>query len=155
MKRIEYPARGSADFTTLTDEYKSIFTDAEKVSLETKWKAWKKREKLELVFPETVEELLTADVDVLADVYKRFKSLRRRFPLKTINSKGDAVRNPKLVQLDKIFKYTKKYDGRIAKFFIDRAAKLRISSCYYCEMAYINVYHDKKRQFDVDHYLPY
>lgn len=154
MKRIEYPARGSADFTTLTDEYKSIFTDAEKVSLETKWKAWKKREKLELVFPETVEELLTADVDVLADVYKRFKSLRRRFPLKTINSKGDAVRNPKLVQLDKIFKYTKKYDGRIAKFFIDRAAKLRISSCYYCEMAYINVYHDKKRQFDVDHYLP-
>ncbi len=154
MKRIEYPDRGSVEFTTLTDEYKSIFTKAEKVSMETEWQAWKKREKLELVFPETVEDLLTADVDVLADVYKRFKSLRRRFPLKTKNSKGKKDRNPKLEQLDKIFKYTNKYDDRIAKFFIERATELRISSCYYCEMAYINVYHDKKRQFDVDHYLP-
>lgn len=154
MKKIEYPARGSADFTTLTDEYKSIFSVAEKASMETEWQAWKKREKLELVFPETVEDLLTADVGVLADVYKRFKSLRRKFPLKTKNSKGKKERNPKLVKLDKIFKYTNKYDDRIAEFFIDRAAELRISSCYYCEMAYINVYHDKKRQFDVDHYLP-
>jgi hypothetical protein len=154
MRRIEYPARGSADFTTLTDEYQRIFTDAEKLTMGTEWEAWKKREKLELVFPETVEDLLTADVDVLADVYQRFRSLRRRFPLKKKNFKGKMARNPKFKQLDKIFKYTNKYDDRIAKFFIDHATQLRISSCYYCETAYINVYHDKKRQFDVDHFLP-
>lgn len=155
MKRIEYPDRGTTEFVNLTSEYKNLIPAAELSSMEARWLSWKQREGLTILLPETVEELLVADVDVVADVYERFKSLRRRMPLKKKNSTtGEKERNPKLKELDKIFKYKNKYDDKIADFFVKHAAELHINSCYYCETAYINVYHTKKRQFDVDHFIP-
>ena len=155
MKKIDYPARSSAGFTMLISEYKAIFSTIEVAAMEVAWLGWKQREGLEVMFPETVEELFVADVDLLADVYVRFKSLRKGMPLRTKDpNTGKMVRNPILKELDDIFHYTKKYDEVIAKFFIDHAKQLHISSCYYCETAYINVYKTERRQFDVDHFIP-
>lgn len=155
MKKIDYPDRSSLDFTTLVSDYKTIIPKAELDAMEIEWLNWKQREVLELMFPETVEELLVADVDVVADVYERFKTLRPSMPLRIKDpNTGKSVRNPKLKELDEIFHYTKKYDDSIAKFFTYHATQLHISSCYYCETAYINVYQTDRRQFDVDHFIP-
>ena len=155
MKKIKYPDRGSAEFTTLTSKYKAIFPAAELTQMENNWLLWKQREGVTGLIPETVEELFIADVDVLADVYSRFKTLRRHIPLKLKDPvSGKKKRNPKLKELDDIFHYTGKYDDDIAGFFIDHADDLHISSCYYCETAYINVFNAKRRQFDVDHFIP-
>ena len=155
MKKIKFPNRGSAEYTTLTTKYKDLFSAAELTQMENNWLLWKQREGVTGLIPETVEELLVAEVDVLADVYARFKTLRRRIPLKPKDpASGKKKRNPKLKELDNIFHYTGKYDDVIAGFFIDHADDLHISSCYYCETAYINVYMTKRRQFDVDHFIP-
>lgn len=64
-------------------------------------------------------------------------------------------------ELDAIFEYTRHYDAKIARFFCDNAEELHISSCHYCELAYVNVYRvvtgstaTSYQHFDVDHYLP-
>ena len=155
MKKIDYPDRRKSDFTTLVSDYTTIFPTSELDAMEIEWLNWKRREVLDLMFPETVEELLVADVDVIADVYERFKTLRPSMPLRIKDpNTGKSVRNPKLKELDDIFQYTKKYDDNIAKFFTDHAKQLNIGSCYYCETAYINVYQTDRRQFDVDHFIP-
>lgn len=155
MKKIDYPDKGSTEFTSLVSEYKAIFPASDLVQMESDWLAWKQREGVTLLLPETVEALLEADVSIVASVFARFKTLRRQIPLKTINpATGKKQRNPKLKELDEIFHYTKKYDRDIAGFFIDHANVLHISSCYYCETAYINVYQTTRRQFDIDHFIP-
>ena len=147
MKRIEYPERGSNEFKKLIAEYKAIFA-ADLPILEQRWLQWKQQNAhVVALFPQTVEELLIADVGVLAGVYACFESLG--FPLRLGHH-----RNPVLLTLDGIFDYTNKYSDAIADFFIDHAEQLHISSCYYCETAYINAYQARKRQFDVDHFLP-
>lgn len=154
MKIIKYPDRLSTDYKKLISEYKDIFK-YELAKMETEWLNWKRQENLEIKFPETVEQLLIADADLIADVYCRFKSLRSKMPLRTKEpTTGKKKRNPTLKKLDTIFCYSKKYDDNIAKFFIDHAEKMNISSCYYCETAYINVYQTKRRQFDIDHFIP-
>ena len=84
-------------------------------------------------------------------------------PEEVKNSKNKWVRNPDLKELADIFDYSHKYDDRIARFFNVWSEKLGITSCYYCEMAYINTYIADlkkgrkvllKRQFDLDHFLP-
>ncbi len=155
MKRIEYPARGSKEYNKLVSDYKALFPADELTLMEQDWHDWKVRENVIAVFPETVSDLLIADSDALADVFSRFKRLRTRIPLKHKDPvTGKKKRNPKLKDLDDIFRYTKKYDDDIAGFFIDHADDLHISSCYYCETAYINVYKAKRRQFDIDHFIP-
>lgn len=146
MKKIEYPARGSSDFNKLVSDYKAIFA-ANLPSMERDWLDWKRYRGYTTLFPETVEELLTADVRLISDVYWRFEQLH--YPLRIYRH-----RNPELEYLDSIFDYMNKYSNAIADFYIDRAEQLKICSCYYCETSYINVYTARKRQFDVDHYIP-
>lgn len=58
-------------------------------------------------------------------------------------------------QLRKIFSYTH-FSNIIAEFFIQNEERLQVSTCHYCEMAYVNVYRTKdkrRRQFDVEHVL--
>ena len=64
-----------------------------------------------------------------------------------------------LHDLQDIFKYTNKYDSKISAFFKRHADELKIYTCHYCDMAYINVYTENgkgvaKSQFDIDHFLP-
>ena len=155
MKKIDYPDRSTPGFATLVSQYKALFPVVELNQMENDWLAWKQREGVTWLLPETVDDLLGADVDVMADVYERFKTLRSSMPLRPKDPiTGKTARNLKLKELDDIFHYTKKYDEDIAKFFIDHAKQLHISSCYYCETAYINVYKTERRQFDVDHFIP-
>lgn len=146
MKKIDYPARGSNGFNKLISDYKTIFS-ADLPWMENAWANWKQNKGYTALFPETVNDLISADVQLIADVYARFESLR--IPLRVYRH-----RNPELEYLDDIFDYKNKYSNVIADFFIDRAKQLHISTCYYCETAYINVYTARKRQFDVDHYIP-
>ncbi len=158
MRKIDYPKRGSKEFDDLKDAYKKIYSTAELTQMQTNWDDWKVRNHVTTI-PETVETLMLADVDILADVYERFASLpiRRKMP----GPRGRDVRSTEMKELDAIFKYTQHYDDRIAKFFCDHADEFHISSCHYCELAYVNTYRvitggaaTYYQHFDVDHFLP-
>lgn len=158
MKRINYPARNSLEFLALKEDYKSIYTNDELSEMQKEWNRWKSRYNVTNI-SETVEELLLADIDVLVDVFERFKTLP--IPQKITGGNGRTERSLQYKELDKIFKYANKYDKRIAKFFCDQADNLGLCSCSYCELAYINSYEltngtsrTNKHHFDIDHYLP-
>lgn len=158
MKPIEYPPVGSSEYTDLLDDYKKIYEKALKDKsakcknpdgLETRWKKWKKKHGCIRTLSYSVEELLILPFDKLIKFYEEFEKVR--------NKKGMTQRS--LIELEKIFKYTKGYDQRISKFFKDRADILKLYTCHYCDMAYINAYEERtkgglKSQFDIDHFLP-
>lgn len=154
MKRIRYELlRGSGDEKKFIEDYNNIF----KKSLTTKeaaWVNWKSKHDSAGTITETVADLLVADFSSLVEVYKKFLALG--VPETQKNKDGNDERSDALKELDKIFNYTNRYDDKIANFFINWADKLEIRSCYYCEMAYINIYGtgSKRRQFDLDHFLP-
>ena len=163
MKKIKYPERGSTDFINLVNAYKAIYTDLSQKEVD--WAQWKSDYHVTTI-PETVEQLLEADVDLIADVYDRFTKLP--IPAKMPNPTGGKdVDSTEFKRLKAIFNYTNKYDDKIAGFFEEHAETLHISTCHYCEMAYVNAYtlayprtqpaatkYEYRRQFDVDHYMP-
>ena len=159
MKPIEYPSKGSNEFVDLVYDYKSIFaTDlADKVTkrgrkrlgLESKWKNWKRKYGCIRALNNSVADLLTMDFEDLALFYEAFLRVcsKKRFTSKSLHDLQD------------IFKYTNKYDSKISAFFKRHADELKIYTCHYCDMAYINVYTENskgvaKSQFDIDHFLP-
>ena len=158
MRRIDYPKRGTPEFNKLKKAYKIIYSFTELDQMQSDWDDWKTRNHVTTI-PETAKDLLLADVDVLADVYERFASLSIR--RKKLGPNGGYEWSTELKKLAKIFRYTKHYDDRIAKFFCEHADELHISSCHYCELAYVNTYNvitgsinTYYRHFDVDHFLP-
>lgn len=169
MKKIKYDSLDASVLDKLKEDYKAIFeSDIEdakdsngrvvKKGLQTRWEDWKKTHDPANTVKETVRELLLADFDVLVDVYERF----RKLGIEPEDPNNGRKRNPDLKALDDIFSYTRHYDSKIADFFMSYAERLKITSCYYCDMAYINTYHVKNetnmneplRQFDLDHFLP-
>lgn len=170
MKRIEYKRLSTLELKRFKVQFEMLFkkdlADSVKTGvvvpgLETRWADWKKAHDRKGTIKETVKDLLTANFHQLLDVYERFMALG--IPEEVKNSKNKWVRNPDLKELDDIFDYSHKYDDRIARFFNVWSEKLGITSCYYCEMAYINTYIADlkkgrkvilKRQFDLDHFLP-
>lgn len=160
MKRIKYELlKAIGEVKKFEDEYKAIFRPSLAV-LEDGWTNWKAIHDKKGTIPETVESLLTADFHTLIDVYKRFLALG--IPEKVYGWRSQ-VKNPVLTDLEKVFNYTRGFDGEIADFFVKWSEKLEIRSCYYCEMSYVNSYSvlEKKgrsvvikRQFDLDHFLP-
>lgn len=161
MKRINYDLlKKTNDKKNFEDNYKAIFNN--KLSAkESEWTAWKSANDPNGTLKESVEELLIADFHQLVGVYKRFRALNVKDTKKDKN--GKDVKSDQYVELEKIFNYTSGYDAKIAEFFIKWAEKLEIRSCYYCEMSYVNTYTMlddtgttvvKKRQFDLDHFLP-
>ncbi len=158
MRRVKYPKRTSSEFTTLLIEYKKIFSTKELNSMQRRWYNWKRKNGVTTI-PETVRQLLVADVVVMADVYEKFIALP--IPAIVPGAKGKNVRSKEFNELDEIFRYSKHFDSRIAKFFCDRADQLQISSCHYCELAYVNTYNVLNgsgakvfKHFDLDHFLP-
>ena len=159
MKRIKYPPRGTMEFAKIVSDYKNLFA-ASLPKMETDWRNWKVRNHVTTI-NETVEELLCADVDVIADVYERFLALSMSATMPNPKGTGKKVRSKEYKELDAIFKYTKMFDSAIADFFIEKAEELHITTCFYCELSYINTYNvvgssksTGKRQFDIDHFLP-
>lgn len=158
MKQIEYPSKGSTEFADLVNDYKGLFaTDlADKVTkrgkkrlgLESKWKNWKRKYGCVRALNYSVEDLLTMDFEDLVLFYEAFLRVCSK---KRITSKS-------LHDLHEMFKYTNKYDSKISAFFKKHADELKIYTCHYCDMAYINVYTENgkgvaKSQFDIDHFL--
>lgn len=163
MKKIDYPLKGSAEHVKLTADYMSLFA-ANLANMESRWRQWKSNNHVTTIL-ETVSDLLVADVSVLADVYDRFVALGIPSTQPSAKDPSKTVRSDEFKELDDIFAYTNKYDSIIADFFMNHATELHISTCHYCEMAYINTYvlpighgtsatYSNKRQFDVDHFLP-
>ena len=159
MKPIEYPSKGTKEFADLVNDYVSIFTTdlADKVTkrgrkrlgLESKWKNWKRKYRCIRALNNSVADLLTMDFEDLALFYEAFLRVcsKKRFTSKSLHDLQD------------IFKYTNKYDSKISAFFKRHADELKIYTCHYCDMAYINVYTENgkgvaKSQFDIDHFLP-
>lgn len=157
MKPIEYPSKGTKEFADLVNDYVSIFvTDlADKVTkrgrkrlgLESKWKNWKRKYGCIRVLNNSVADLLTMDFEDLSLFYEAFLRVcsKKRFTPKSLHDLQD------------IFKYTNKYDSKISAFFKRHADELKIYTCHYCDMAYINVYTENgkgvaKSQFDIDHF---
>lgn len=163
MKRINFPLKASsALLNNFINAYKAIYTASELTAMQDAWANWKKNYGVTTI-PETVDELLAADMDTIADLYERFVALGIPVRIKVTKSgKNETIRNPKLKELDNIFKYDRKYDSRIADFFCKHAVDLQISTCHYCELSYVNTYSrytkgkvkSIQRHFDVDHYLP-
>lgn len=129
-----------------------------RAGLQTRWENWLNQYGAGRNLPKKIAYLLVADFGRLADVYDEFKKLHLT---KTIIQGGVEVDNPAWIELTSIFKYTNGFDTKIANFFIDHAERLKIKTCYYCEMSYVNTYSywDQgamvtRRQFDVDHFLP-
>ena len=160
MKRIRYELlKTIGEDKKFEDEYKAIFKPALAL-LEYRWMGWKFVHDKKRTIPETVETLLLADFHTLVDVYKRFLALG--IPEKVFGGHS-LVKNPVLTDLENVFNYTNGFDGEIADFFVRWSEILEIRSCYYCEMSYVNSYSIlekkgravvKKRQFDLDHFLP-
>ena len=155
MKKIKYPVRGTTEFDNLIKAYKKIFTDLGQKEVD--WVQWKSDYHV-MAIPESVEQLLEADVDLIAVP----------IPSKMPNPNGGTdVDSIEFKRLKAIFNYTNKYADKIAVFFEEHAETLHISTCHYCEMAYVNAYtlsyprgattgakYEERRQFDVDHFLP-
>lgn len=163
MKKIDYPLKGTAEHVKLTADYMSLFA-ANLANMESRWSQWKTDNHVTTI-PENVAGLLVAEVDKVADIYNRFIALGIPSTQPSAKNPSKTVRSDEFKELDRIFAYTNKYDSIIADFFMNHATELHISTCHYCEMAYINTYvlpisqgtsatPSYKRQFDVDHFLP-
>jgi hypothetical protein len=122
MRKIKYP-----NGTQYIEAYLKIFED-EKDDLQQKLTSLKGTYSVKLGFlPGNIDEILKADFSQLVDWYKRFIVLKQN------------TRNAINKRLEKIFNYDKWRD-KIAEYFMDPSNGFNISSCYYCDMTYINGY---------------
>ena len=107
-------------------------------------------------FNYTWEKLLAAPFGELVKIAKEYKDL--------MDAVGtDARRNAIKAQLKDVFKYDDYYQShRIAPFFREHAEEMKLHTCHYCNMAYINTFDfvddsngTKRRMshFDLDHVL--
>ncbi len=76
--------------------------------------------------PTDIRKILTADYPTLVDIFQKYISWRRL----------PKVRKKELIQL---FDY-KKYQPKIAAFFMEPKNRFLIHVCHYCGTAYINAY---------------
>lgn len=87
--------------------------------------------------PESIKSLLLGDFRYLATIYAKYIGL-------------DIPENITDC-LNSLFKYTNRYQPVIANFFMEHRDSIDLSICYYCEMAYINMYgvHEDKDDDDI------
>ncbi len=86
--------------------------------------------------PEDISDILTADYSKLVDIFQTYLNLEE-LPEET---------EEKII---KLFDY-KKYQPKIAEFFMDPKNKFQIHVCHYCGIAYINVYEKQNDDEDKD-----
>ncbi|WP_154655692.1 hypothetical protein [Xylanibacter oryzae] len=123
MRKIEYKDRD-----TLADEYIKIFDKL--VEKQTKWtELLGEMEKKHIIkqgdFDSDIKKIIKADFRTLAKIYLKYISLG-----------VDAKMEKKLKNL---FNY-KTNQPKIAKFFMQHKDDLDLSTCYYCDMSYVNSY---------------
>lgn len=119
MKKIDYPV----DLRNFKKDYLSIFNLLE---LQRRWLTIRNSIPiLKNLFPKKVTRILTADYEKLVAYYRIFVSY--------------DFTNAQIEELKAIFNY-EMLQPAIADFFMRYADELKISSCYYCETSYVNMY---------------
>ena len=86
--------------------------------------------------PEDISDILTADYSKLVDIFLTYLNLKE-LPEETKK------------EIKKIFNY-KKYQPKIAEFFMDPENEFQIHVCHYCGIAYINAYEKQNDNEDKD-----
>jgi len=97
----------------------------------------------EKLYPQDISDLLIADFELLAYLFFDYNKLD--LPQETRQD------------IDRLFAFKSKWHSAISDYFSKHATDIGISTCYYCDTAYINTYKVKnsnKRHFDLDHFLP-
>ena len=134
MLKINY-----RDKNRLKSDYLSIFQKSAS-EMQKSWDILRDQLTLQKVFPTnflpiSIKTLLTADFDLLAEIYFLY-------------SKCQKIKNSKLHESAKrIFNYSWQpygttFQSDISKFFMEHCNLVDLSTCYYCNMAYINVYNN-------------
>jgi len=125
--------------------------------LQKKWRATKSSIPELATFNYSFKELLVAPFSELVKIAKEFKDL--------MDAVGtDARRTAIKTQLkNEVFKYDDYYQShKIAPFFREHAEEMKIHTCHYCNMAYINTFDyvddsdgtkRKMSHFDLDHVM--
>ena len=125
--------------------------------MQKKWRTTKSSIPELATFNYSFEELLVAPFSELVKIAKEFKDL-----MEAVGT--DARRAAIIAQLkNEVFKYDEYYQAhKIAPFFREHAEEMKLHTCHYCNMAYINTFDyvddsngTKRRMshFDLDHVL--
>ena len=136
MKRIEYSNKDS-----LKEDYQISFS-IWVLDNQTKWEQLRRKYSSSLqTFPSNLSDILVGEFEELAKWFADYENI-------------DPVCHDKLC---KFFRSNGRSQSIIADFFKRHSTDLKINSCYYCEMAYINTYsyqNKKYSHFDLDHFFP-
>lgn len=123
MRKIIYPE----DIRKFKMAYLKDVFGSDLPKIQSKWNSLRNSNNiLQANFPKSISKLLIADYSILVKYYITY--IRFFDSLETLKE-----------SLVDIFKYSK-YQPKIAEFFMRMAGELNITTCYYCESAFINVY---------------
>ncbi len=137
MRRINYPIYAKK-------EYLNSFSQNDLKKLQNKWT--KKRTKYPVlnIFPEFIEDILTAEFDNLTDYFFDYENIKKQNP--QINN-----------ELMRIFNYNYYYEY-IINFFCNNIYEMKLFTCFYCEIQTIGIYQKEKDEnrltVDLDHFYP-
>jgi len=135
----------------LKDEYVKIFPKA----LDSEWKRLRKklisldRDLFKGVLPTSVSDVLIAEFPKLLWIYMKYTAFANTHI-------GNAIFECLDNAFRDLFKYTNKYQPKIAEFFMKEENGFDLHTCFYCDMAYVNVYKvgaNDQNHFDLDHVL--
>lgn len=122
MRKIDYPS----PLHKFKKEYLAIFKK-ELPALQKKWdKLRTENSFLRTHLPRRISKIILADYSKLAAYYILYE-------------KHSTLDDAQQKELKEIYNY-ESHQSKIAKFFMDKAKELSISTCFYCESAFINVY---------------
>ena len=154
MRRIDYN-NASVDITLLKHEYLKIF-DKERSQMQTLWEPL--RDSLRHISPkpdlykDDINDILIANFNFLAELYCDFTKLVKEERISSDECKDLEVifhyskttkkksSDDEEVKEDETTNKIKKFQPDISAFFMKHADKLKIQTCHYCEMSYINAY---------------
>lgn len=137
MKRLIYN-----NITSLKRDYLNIFQDRIP-KIQQHWdNIWERIPQLQ-VFPRYISDILIMDFDDLANLYEGYQLL--------------SIEDEDKSELNRIFPYKGINESIVTKFFRTHSQEMGISTCCYCDLAYINAYSVKSNRyshFDIDHFFP-
>lgn len=124
MRKIEYPE----DILGFKRKYMKVFNDFK--TMQREWENLRRRiSVLHNHFPKRLSKIILADYTTLVRYYIIYTTYMQRSPLPQAD----------IDDLRSLFNYTK-LQPKIAQFFMDHSFELKITTCFYCETAYINTY---------------
>lgn len=137
MKKIEY-----RDIGNLKNQYIAVFQNWF-TKYQPKWTELRNEAPCLQIFPNKLEDILTARIEEMADWYNNYIHI--------------TIDENHIGKIKTIFKYKGYCQSLISGFFTEHSEELNLGICHYCESAYVNSYQSgklKRNHFDLDHFLP-